>query len=63
MSDVEQSLAAEALAVAKQALQDIADPQRAWPVRMGGPAQAIAHHAAEALARIRAIEDRSTGAG
>lgn len=56
MTDANQSRCEQALAVARQALEEISDPQRAWPVRMGGPAQAIAARAGEALAKIRSIE-------
>jgi hypothetical protein len=62
VSDTEAQPGEAALAVARQALEDIADPTRAWPVHSGGPAQAMAAHAAAALRRIRTIDERAAGA-
>jgi hypothetical protein len=63
VSDQEVPSREKALAVARQALEEIADPTRAWPVHAGGPAQAMAAHAAVALRRMRTIEEHARAAG
>lgn len=43
---------AEKLEVAIRALREIADPQRAWPARYGGPAPAMAARSSQALREL-----------